>query len=62
MCMSSAFQVKDGEDVFVADYIQRAELGDGCVKLTDIMGKETVVNGTVKTVDFVKNRILIEPA
>ena len=63
MCMSSAYEVREGEEnVFLCDYIREAQVEAGSVKLTDITGKQMVVNGKIRTIDLVKNVILIDPA
>jgi predicted RNA-binding protein len=59
MCLSSVYEVKDGDETLVCEHVSGLTSGNGSVTLTDIMGVETVVTGAVTSVDLVKNIILI---
>jgi len=62
MCLSAVYEVKDGGENLVCEYVSSVRAENGSLILTDIMGDETVVHGALRSVDLVKNRILIEPA
>ena len=44
----------------LAEYVSDVRTEGDRITLTDIMGVETVVFGTLKSVDLVKNQIVIE--
>ncbi len=60
MCMSTAYQVRNGENEIVADHVQVITTEDDTVKLTDIVGAETVVKGVLRSVDLNQNIIMID--
>ena len=60
MCLSTVYKVKGNEQEKICEYISKVEnKGDGFV-FTDVMGEEIAVKGTLKSMDFVKNVILLE--
>ena len=59
MCLSTVFQVVDGKPEQVASQESNAEVGDGCVTFTDILGAETTVEGSISSVDLIENRIYV---
>lgn len=62
MCLSTVFEEIAGERKMVCEYVSGISTDETSVTLTDIMGKETVVKGTLKSLDFIKNIIIIEGA
>lgn len=60
MCLSSVYEVKDGTENLVSEYVSAIEIDADQVKLTDIVGKESTVKGNIKKIDLVKNIILVE--
>ena len=46
----------------VCEYVSGISTDETSVTLTDIMGRETVVKGSLKSLDFIKNIIIIEGA
>ena len=60
MCLSTVYETHGEERKLVAEYVSSISADEGTVTLTDIMGRETVVKGTVSNMDFVKNIILIK--
>lgn len=62
MCLSTVYEEVGGERKKVCEYVSGISTGENAVTLTDIMGKETVVRGTLKSLDFIKNVIVIEGA
>ncbi len=59
MCLSTVFQVTDGVPHEVASQVSNAEVGNGEVTFTDIMGKKTQVPGMITSVDLVANKIYV---
>ena len=60
MCLSTVYKIKGQEQEKICEYVSRVEnKGDGFV-FTDVMGEETEVKGTLRSMDFVKNIILLE--
>ena len=60
MCLSTAYKTKGSERVKLAEYVSGVRAEGDRITLTDIMGLETVVYGTLKSVDLVQNQIVIE--
>ncbi len=59
MCLSSAYEVGSGGDKFIADRITNVEVEGNTVKLTTLLGTQTVVEGALKSIDLNKNVIYI---
>ena len=62
MCLSTVYKADGSERVKLAEYVSGVKAEGDKITLTDIMGLETVVFGTLKSVDLVQNQILIEEA
>jgi len=60
MCLSAVYEVRDGNETLVCEHATAICLEGEFVKLTDIMGEEISVNGTLKSIDLVRNIIKIE--
>lgn len=60
MCLSTVYMTDGGERTKLAEYVSGIRAEGEKITLTDIMGLETVVYGTLKSVDLVENRVLIE--
>lgn len=60
MCLSDAYELKDGEQNLVCSRVAGVASDGETVTLTDLMGIRTVVAGTLKSVDLMRNVILIE--
>ncbi len=63
MCVSTAYLVTPEGESKVMDYVVNIipEEG-GRLFLTDILGEEKMVDGMLKEVDLLKNKIVIEKA
>jgi len=60
MCLSTAYRlVPDGENEKICEYISEIKVEDGKVIMTDILGKEIEVPGTIRSMDFVGSKLLI---
>ena len=60
MCLSTVNNADGSERVKLAEYVSGVKAEGDKITLTDIMGLETVVFGTLKSVDLVQNQIVIE--
>ena len=60
MCLSAVYEVRNGDETLVSEHVGSVVLDGGKVTLTDIMGEEVVVTGTLKSVDLIRNIIKIE--
>ncbi|MFB0920421.1 MAG: CooT family nickel-binding protein [Oscillospiraceae bacterium] len=60
MCLSTAYVVGDGSEKFVADRITNVNIEGNKVWLTTLLGTQTVVEGSLKSVDLNRNVIYIE--
>ena len=59
MCLSTAYEVGNGSEKFIADRITNVEIDGNSVRLTTLLGTQTVVEGELKSIDLNKNVILI---
>ena len=62
MCLSTVFEERGAQQTKLCAYVSGVRAEGDKITLTDIMGAETVVYGTVKSVDLVQNRIIIQGA
>ncbi|MCF0142009.1 MAG: CooT family nickel-binding protein [Parasporobacterium sp.] len=60
MCLSTVYIKKGAEREKVAEYISGVKAEGSEVTLTDVMGVETTITGFIKSMDFVKNEIIVE--
>ena len=59
MCLSTAYEVNGGNEKFIADRITNIEIEGSAVRLTTLLGTQTLVEGELKSIDLNKNIILI---
>ena len=59
MCLSTAYEISNGTEKFIADRITNVSVDGGTVRLTTLLGTQTVVEGELKSIDLNKNIILI---
>ena len=59
MCLSTAYEVGSGSEKFIADRITNVEIDGNAVRLTTLLGTQTVVEGELKSIDLNRNIILI---
>lgn len=60
MCLSTVFAVVNGNENKIKEYVCNIAIDGKNITLTDIMGEETKVVGTLKSMDFVKNLAIID--
>ncbi|MBQ6420598.1 MAG: CooT family nickel-binding protein [Clostridia bacterium] len=64
MCLSSVYQKKDGENLFLCRNIAKVIPDKTGVTVFDLMGQKTVIPGQILEIDLLENTIIIgeEPA
>ena len=62
MCLSTAYEIVDGEPHEVCTMVSGAREEDGRVVLTDLMGAETSVEGRIQSIDLLENKIFVAAA
>ena len=60
MCLSTVMLEKNGSQEKVCEYVSNVKTEGKKITLTDVMGNETLLEGTLKSMDFVKNLIVVE--
>lgn len=60
MCLSTVYAVINGNENKICEYVCNIEINGKDITLTDVMGSQVSAHGTVKSMDFVKNRVIIE--
>ena len=60
MCLSAVYEVKDGSEELVCEHTAEIIMDGGVITLTDIMGKEIILTGVLKSIDLMKNVVKIE--
>jgi predicted RNA-binding protein len=61
MCLSTAWELgEQGDRRMLCEYVSGISIGGDTITLTDLMGRETVVSGSLESVDLVKNAINIK--
>ena len=60
MCLSDAYEIRDGKENLVCSRVCNVSADGENVTLTDLMGIRKVIPGKLKKVDLMSNVILIE--
>ncbi len=60
MCLSAAYEVKNGIDSLIVDKVTNVRVDGGNVILTDLLGRDSVVAGVLRSIDLNRNVIKIE--
>jgi predicted RNA-binding protein len=61
MCLSTAWELGErGDRHMLCEYVSSISIGGDTITLTDLMGRETIVSGSLESVDLVKNTINIK--
>ena len=60
MCLSTVYLVKEGTREKLCEYVSNVKASGGEVEFTDVMGQIVKATGTITSMDFIKNEILIE--
>ena len=59
MCLSAVYEIRDGNECLVREHVTAVNLEDDIITLRDLMGEESVIKGSLKSIDLVKNVIKI---
>ncbi len=62
MCLSTVYEENHGQRRKVCEYVSGVVTDGDAVTLTNLMGEEITVYGALKSMDFIKNIIVIEAA
>lgn len=62
MCLSKAYRVSEGEQELICEYVGDIRIDGTTIYLTDIVGQESVIEGTVMRVDLINNAVYIKAA
>lgn len=60
MCLSTAYDVGGGGEKFITDRITNVNVEGDKVRLTTLLGTQTIIEGLLKSIDLNRNVILIE--
>ena len=61
MCLSTVFELWGDERKKVAEHVTGVTIIPGAVKLSDILGAELEIKGSIKSIDLMANEIIISP-
>ncbi len=62
MCLSTVYALINGQENKLCEYVCSIKSEGDIITLTDVMGVETTVRGSLKFLDLIKGRVLIEGA
>ncbi len=62
MCLSTAYKNSKDEDAVIARYVSKIDVKGDSVVLTDVMGTETEVPGTLSFIDLTGGTVIIRVA
>lgn len=60
MCLSAVYEVGDGREKLICEHATALSVNGAVITLTDILGEELAVTGILKSIDLVKNIIMVE--
>ncbi len=60
MCLSNVFLVSDEDETLVLEYASSVDVDGDQIKLTDVIGQEITLTGTILSVDLIKNQIKVK--
>lgn len=60
MCLSEAYMRSEKGEELLFDEISSVENKNGKLLLTSILGEEQEIEGTIKSIDFMENKIVLE--
>lgn len=60
MCLSTVYEVNGSEQTKICEYVCDIKAEGNKLVITDILGSQRVVFGSLKSLDLVNNRVLIE--
>ncbi len=60
MCLSNVFLVSDENEELVCEYASSVDVEGDQIHLTDVIGQEITVTGSILSVDLIKNQIKVK--
>lgn len=60
MCLSQAYLTGEEGEELILDEVSSVEIRDGTVLFTTILGEEEEVEGSIRSIDFMDNKIVLE--
>jgi len=60
MCESNAYIIKDGQESLLMNSVETVRQEDKKLRLINMFGEEKLINASIKEIDLVKHKILIE--
>ena len=60
MCLSNVFLVSDDREELVCEYASSVDVDGDQIRLTDVIGQEITVKGSIVSVDLIKNQITVK--
>ena len=60
MCLSNVFLVSDDSEELVCEYASSVDVDGNVIRLTDVIGQEITVTGTILSVDLIRNQIKVK--
>ena len=60
MCLSTVMLEKNGSQEKVCEYVSNVKTEGKNITLTDVMGNDIFIEGSIKSMDFIKNLIIVE--
>lgn len=62
MCLSTVYKNKMAPETVVMRNVMRIECRDGCVILTDLMERQTAIEGTLESANLVDGFVIVREA
>lgn len=59
MCELKVLQVKDGKNEEIMTEVEKVEVEGHQIRIIDILGREKTIEGTIKSLDMMKNTLQI---
>ena len=60
MCLSAVYDISGGKERLICEHTTSISLDDGVITITDILGDEITITGVLKSIDLVKNTVMVE--
>ena len=60
MCLSNVYLVSDDSEKLVCEYASSVSVEGDQIRLTDVIGQEITVVGTILSVDLINNQIKVK--
>ena len=62
MCLSNVYTRTGDEDKLVCQFVSSIAVDGDDITITDVIGEETHITGTIVSVDLVKNTVIVSAA